>query len=144
MLDYEITPYKTEIIIAYADQDVIGNIYYIKVLDFHYAKAAQFSIDVPDVPIMPQLPSKYTITVMIADDPNKPEFHACSYAIFENPPSYWGGQLYRLFIFVDTPNKFILINMGTAHNINGHIVHLLLQLPTFCPLDIAISQFISI
>uniref|UniRef100_U9U6C1 Uncharacterized protein n=1 Tax=Rhizophagus irregularis (strain DAOM 181602 / DAOM 197198 / MUCL 43194) TaxID=747089 RepID=U9U6C1_RHIID len=51
------------------------------VLDFHYAKAATFSIDVPDVPT-PLLPSKYAITVIIADNPNKPKIHACSYAIF--------------------------------------------------------------
>ncbi|UZO08613.1 uncharacterized protein OCT59_028866 [Rhizophagus irregularis] len=71
---------KTEIVIAYADQNVLGDLY-IKVLDFHYAKAATFSIDVPDVPT-PLLPSKYAITVIIADNPNKPKIHACSYAIF--------------------------------------------------------------
>ncbi|PKC16447.1 hypothetical protein RhiirA5_406975 [Rhizophagus irregularis] len=80
MLDYEITPYKTEIAIAYADQNVLDDLY-IKVLDFHYAKAAPFSIDVPDVPT-PLLTSKYAITVIIADNPNKPKTHACSYAIF--------------------------------------------------------------
>jgi hypothetical protein len=85
MLDYEITAYKTEVIIVYADSNynVIGNPY-IKVLDFSYASEAPFSFDVSGVPT-PQLPSAYAISVTIADktdDPNKIEIHACAYANF--------------------------------------------------------------
>ncbi|CAB4398744.1 unnamed protein product [Rhizophagus irregularis] len=86
MLDYELTPYKTEIIIEFTDREynLIGDIY-VKVLDLYYANAVPFSIDVPDVPT-PQLPSAYSITLIIADkndDPHKSlEIHACAYANF--------------------------------------------------------------
>ncbi|POG75833.1 hypothetical protein GLOIN_2v1872506 [Rhizophagus irregularis DAOM 181602=DAOM 197198] len=85
MLGYEITPYKTEIIVLYTDQNHALISSYNKALDFYYANAAPFSIDVPDVPT-PILPSAYIITVIIGDktdnDPNIVETHACAYANF--------------------------------------------------------------
>uniref|UniRef100_U9SWH1 Uncharacterized protein n=1 Tax=Rhizophagus irregularis (strain DAOM 181602 / DAOM 197198 / MUCL 43194) TaxID=747089 RepID=U9SWH1_RHIID len=79
MLGYEITPYKTEIIVLYTDQNHALISSYNKALDFYYANAAPFSIDVPDVPT-PILPSAYIITVIIGDktdnDPNIVETHA--------------------------------------------------------------------
>ncbi|PKY57335.1 hypothetical protein RhiirA4_478322 [Rhizophagus irregularis] len=105
MLGYEITPYKTEILIAYTDEHIIE--LYTKVLDFYYAKGAPFSIDVPDVPT-PQLPSAYAIMVIIADktdDPKKPEIHACSFATFGSDFSvqlvilYFGNYAGRYFSY---------------------------------------------
>ncbi|CAB4398791.1 unnamed protein product [Rhizophagus irregularis] len=85
MLGYEITPYKTEIIVLYTDQNHALISSYNKALDFYYANAAPFSIDVPDVPT-PILPSAYIITVIIGDkddnDPNIVKTHACAYANF--------------------------------------------------------------
>lgn len=85
VMDYDITPNKTEIIIIFADSDlnVIGNVY-TKVLEINNAKNTPFSIDVPDVPT-PQLPSAYLISVAIADEtdnPNYPDIHACVFVKF--------------------------------------------------------------
>ncbi|GBB87130.1 hypothetical protein RclHR1_01360001 [Rhizophagus clarus] len=83
MMDYDITPYKTEVIIVFADSNKTDiDDPYFKAVDLYYSKQTPFSIDVPDVPT-PQLPSAYVIVVVIADktdDPKKRDVHACIHA----------------------------------------------------------------
>jgi hypothetical protein len=82
MMDYDINPNKTEIIIVYANPDSYIIEKYTKLLEFCYSREAPFSIDVPDVPT-PQFPGAYKIIVIIADktdDPDDPDIHACVYS----------------------------------------------------------------
>ncbi len=77
MMDYNITPDKTEIIIIYADLNYNIIDTYTKVLEFYYLKQASFSINILDVSTL-QLSSIYMIAVAIVnktDDLNKPDIY---------------------------------------------------------------------